>query len=184
MALFCRRARTRAKRGLSASDHANELFKGLSQSQHLKEGQCGDLAKLGAKIFVRGRLVASVANLPSDDFAHRLIRVIPAGAPSGREAAPFVRREGASASDGYGTKGQGAFTAMCTQLPKDVACTGAFGVAAEILSLDCLWNEIRVKGGAYGGSFHVDMFGAEIARACYLFLMTEQTIEEIALCSE
>ena len=153
-------ARIRAKRGLSVSGHAHELFKGFSQRYHLKEGQCGDLAKLAAKIFVRGRLVASVANLPSDDFAHRLIRVIPAGGPSGREAAPFVRREGASASDCYGTKGQGAFTAMCTQLPKGVACTGAFGVAAEILSLDYLWNEIRVKGGAYGGDFYVDMFGS------------------------
>ncbi|MFR7798047.1 MAG: hypothetical protein ACLU37_08105 [Collinsella sp.] len=31
--------------------------------------------------------------------------------------------------------------------------TGAWAVAANALSYDYLWNEIRVKGGAYGCGF-------------------------------
>lgn len=152
-------ARVRAQRCHSCADHAQELMRGLSQSRHLKEGECGDLAKLAEKVFVRGRLVASVANPPSDEFAHRLVHAIPAGGPSGREARPFVSRKGVAVSDCYSTKGQGASTAMCARLPDDVACSGSFGIAATMLSLDHLWNEVRVKGGAYGSQVHIDRFG-------------------------
>ena len=151
-------ARVRASRALSASGRADELFGGLSQYRHLKDGANGDLAKLAAKVFVRGRLIASVANSPSADFAHRLVGVIPPGDPVAA-AAPFVRGKTPAASDGFATKGRGAFTAMCTRLPDGVAYSGAFKVAARMLSLDYLWNEIRVKGGAYGGTFSASRFG-------------------------
>ncbi|HAM14358.1 MAG TPA: peptidase M16, partial [Eggerthellaceae bacterium] len=36
-----------------------------------------------------------------------------------------------------------------------VSYTGAWAVAARALSLDYLWNEVRVKGGAYGVGFQV-----------------------------
>ncbi len=35
----------------------------------------------------------------------------------------------------------------------DVAYTGVWQVAAKALSFDFLWNEVRVKGGAYGAGF-------------------------------
>ena len=152
-------ASARAQRGLSASDRIDELFCGLTQHRHLNVGRCGDLAKLAEKIFVRGRLVASVANQPSADFVHRLIQIVPAGAAPVREDASRGLCAEVVKSDCYSTKGQGAFTAMCARLPSGTACSGAFGVAAEMLSLDYLWDEIRAKGGAYGGHFHVDMHG-------------------------
>lgn len=151
-------ARVRAARALSASGRAAELFYGLSQYRHLKDGASGDLAKLAAKVFVRGRLVASVANPPSADFARRLVGAVPPGGPA-VVAAPSVRGKTAVASDGFATKGRGAFTAMCARLPDGVAYSGAFKVAARMLSLDYLWNEIRVKGGAYGGALSATRFG-------------------------
>lgn len=150
-------ARTRASRSLSLCGRAEEFFDGITQYRHLKDGSHGDIAKLAAKVFVKGRLTASVANPPSADFARRFVGLVPEGGPSGRAAAPFVRV--AAVSDGFSTKGRGAFTAMCAKLPDGVDYSGALKVAAKILSLDFLWKEIRVKGGAYGGSVSASRFG-------------------------
>lgn len=149
----------RAGRGLSLSDWADELLNGLTQCRHLTVGRCGDLAKLAEKVFARGRLIASVANPLAEDFVRQLIQIMPVGGPIGHGIASPSFCPGTGLSDCFVTKGQGAFTAMRTRLPKGVACSGAFEVAAEILSLGYLWDEIRVKGGAYGGGFSVDHFG-------------------------
>ena len=171
----------RAARGISSASRVSEAFDGFSQYRHLKFGNCGDLAKLAEKIFVRGRLVVSIANPPSADFAHRLIGIVPEGGLIGQvRTAPVC---GIAPSDSYTTKGQGAFTAMCARLPESIAYSGAFMVAAEILTLDYLWNEIRIKGGAYGGGFNVD-------RAGHLSLMSwrdprpENTLGVFKKCGE
>ena len=150
-------ASTHAARVLSPLKRAAELLEGLAQYRHRKYGTHGDLAKLAAKVFVRGRLAVSVANQPSPGFAHRLINIVPKGGPSGRPAAQLVRSP--VVSDGFITKGQGSFTAMCAWLPKGVAYSGSFDVASQILTLDYFLKELRVKGGAYGGSFNVDPSG-------------------------
>ena len=47
-----------------------------------------------------------------------------------------------------------SYTALSTDPRKlGIATNGRWGVAANALSYDYLWNEIRVKGGAYGCGF-------------------------------
>ena len=41
----------------------------------------------------------------------------------------------------------------CDPRRPGIDVTGAWAVAANALSYDYLWNEIRVKGGAYGCGF-------------------------------
>lgn len=48
-------------------------------------------------------------------------------------------------------------------LNKDIKFNGEFDVLEEIISLDYLWKKIRVKGGAYGSSFHIGTKGDVIA---------------------
>ena len=150
-------AKIRASRALSEECRVKELFGGLSQLRHLKCGTCGNLAKLAAKVFVRGRLVVSIANQPFSGFDRRLIGIVPEGGTSGRAEVPLSGE--VAPSDGFPTKGQGAFTAMCARLPDGIAYSGVCRLAAKIITRDFLHNEIRVKGGAYGASCSVDRMG-------------------------
>ena len=43
--------------------------------------------------------------------------------------------------------------------PKDQAAFGTWCVAQRVLSYDYLWNEVRVKGGAYGTGFRRTLQG-------------------------
>lgn len=45
------------------------------------------------------------------------------------------------------------FVAMGSELGADDAADGTWAVASRALTLDYLWNEVRVKGGAYGCGF-------------------------------
>ena len=80
-------------------------------------------------------------------FARWLMRLFPlsSDAAGGAPLAPFPkRREGFVAAGSVASVAQAACTAN----------TGGAGiVAARMLSLDHLWTEIRVRGGAYGGGF-------------------------------
>ncbi|MBQ6140267.1 MAG: insulinase family protein [Kiritimatiellae bacterium] len=59
--------------------------------------------------------------------------------------APFpARREAFTCAGAVASAAKAAFTPDCT---------GAGIVASRVLSLEHLWTEIRVKGGAYGGGF-------------------------------
>lgn len=150
-------AAARASRGLSAQGRDTDLVEGLSQFERIRGGSRVDLGALASKVFVRGRMRVALANSPRSGFERELVSLFPAGAPAGA-------RRGVSAADAglprsFPTKGRGAFTAMCARLPDGVAYSGAFKVASRILSLDFLWNEIRVKGGAYGGTLLVTRFG-------------------------
>lgn len=56
--------------------------------------------------------------------------------------------------------GDVSYTATGLALTKDCpAYTGAWQVAARALSFDYLWNEVRVKGGAYGAGFQASRSG-------------------------
>lgn len=126
-------------------DHFDERLDGL----HAK------LAKLAERIFVADGCMASFTGSDEDFDAYW-------------DAAGDL---GLSASDGAGRDAL-VVPAPCDRhetfvIPSDIcfaarACdprrlgidvTGAWAVAANALSYDYLWNEIRVKGGAYGCGF-------------------------------
>ncbi|MBQ3290620.1 MAG: insulinase family protein [Kiritimatiellae bacterium] len=147
-----------ASRGHSAEARDAVLIGGLPQYWRRKGAAHVDLAALASKVFVRSRLTASVANSPGADFARELVSIFPAGTPKGaRRLAASVA--GTDLSCAVPTKAQGAATAMCTHLPDGVPYSGAFAVACDMFSRDFLWNEIRVKGGAYHVSVNLSRDG-------------------------
>ncbi|MFR9169938.1 MAG: peptidase M16, partial [Gordonibacter urolithinfaciens] len=112
----------------------------------------GRLAELAGRLFVDDGCTVSFTGADND-----FERFWKAGAVTGRTGsserplavpAPVVRNEAfivptdvCYAAQGFDRRADGA------------PYTGAWQVAARALSYDFLWNEVRVKGGAYGAGF-------------------------------
>ena len=126
------------------------------------EGLCAQLAELAERLFADDGLTVSFTG-SDDDFA----RFWEAGGALGRTGAeegagrrlsvpePVVRNEAfivpsdvCYAAQGFDRRAFGA------------PYTGAWQVAARALSYDYLWNEVRVKGGAYGAGFQAGRTGS------------------------
>ncbi len=137
-----------------------ERLAGFAQIRHLQARDaafatngvetCARLAALARKVFVRNRLTVCLSDNMPLAFAGALARAFPRGvlgAPRGPVLFP-KRREGFRIPAAIG------FAARVAH-PEPSLYTGAAVVACRVLSLDYLWNEIRVKGGAYGGNVRV-----------------------------
>jgi len=154
-------AMTRAACGLSAANRTSELFGGVEQVRHLQE-RCaaGNFAKTGAslaalakKVFVRNRLTICATGAASEEpFVRSCLAAFPAGEK------PSVKWNGEpvdAVPEGFSISAPVGFAATANRLPAEAPYCGAQQVAARILTLDYLWNEVRVKGGAYGTRFSV-----------------------------
>ena len=151
-------ARYRTVRGYSETARKAELLEGLSQLRRL-EGPCGtDLAELAGKLFVRERLTVGLSANASDAIVDRVIAAFPSvgAAP---KAVPSAAREMPMAYEGVEIPAPVGFSALGGHLPEGVEQTGSHLVAARIISLDHLWNTVRVKGGAYGTGLTVSASG-------------------------
>lgn len=148
----------RATRGLSPRTRVRELFDGMDQLRHLQHGRSADLPALARKIFVRERLTVNLTdNLPAD-FASRTLALWPATeSVASRDSVGPVAED--LQSNGFETGGTVGYAACSARLPDDVPYSGSHLVAAKIVSLEYLWNEIRLKGGAYGGGLYVGASG-------------------------
>lgn len=115
------------------------------------------LAELADRIFVADGCMASFTGSDEDfdaywDAAGNLGLGAGDGADAGRDAlvvpAPCDRHEA------FVIPSDICFAARaCDPRRLGIDVTGAWAVAANALSYDYLWNEIRVKGGAYGCGF-------------------------------
>lgn len=151
----------RAAAQVSARGVVEELFDGFTQIRHLQaldtafatDGAafCERLAKLAARVFTRNRLTICLTDSVPAAWPRGLVAAFPAGAPVG---APVVRTLRPRKGEGFTTTAKVAFAAKVAHPATDLY-SGAAVVAARILTLDYLWDEIRVKGGAYGGNFRV-----------------------------
>ena len=161
-----------AKRNLSASGRIWELFHGMSQLRRLQSAATSDLAALARKVFTRERLTLTLAGDLSEAFAAQAVAAWPTQTggretSDARQEAKDARRETLDArhktpgviSEGYEADGTVGFTSLAAKLPPGQRFSGAHLVAARIVSLDYLWQEIRVKGGAYGGGLTVEPDG-------------------------
>ena len=151
---------TRAKRRLSRRCHHAELFAGLEQLRRLRGDIRGeDLARLARLIFTgaaqKGLTVVATGDLTDADL-RRAIAIWPQGE---RERRAVPCNWFAPGNEGFVADGAVGYAAMASRLPEDVPFSGAQLVAAKIVSLEHLWNEIRVKGGAYGGNLNVSPDG-------------------------
>ncbi len=128
-------------------DHFDERVDGLRTK----------LAELAERIFVADGCMASFTGSDEDfdaywDAAGDLGLDAGDGADAGRDAlvvpAPCDRHEA------FVIPSDICFAACaCDPRRLGIDVTGAWAVAANALSYDYLWNEIRVKGGAYGCGF-------------------------------
>ncbi len=107
---------------------------------------CKRIAALSKRVFTRDVLVACLSDNVAADWLAGLFAKFPQGkAATCADMAPLpARREGFRTAGRIGSAAKASFPG---------ACTGPGRVGAKLLSLDYLWNEVRVRGGAYGGSF-------------------------------
>ncbi len=157
-------ATRRAASQLTSRGAVSEIFGGIAQIRHLQKadaefpengpGYARRLSALAAKVFTRDRLVLCLPDNIPLSWATRLVESLPRGTKGApREIKPFAR-----VKEGFVTAGRISGTAMVAH-PGEGAYDGRAVVAARILSLDHLWDEIRVKGGAYGGRLDISIDG-------------------------
>ena len=156
-------------------DHFDERLDGLRAK----------LAELAGRIFVADGCMASFTGSDEDfdaywDAAGNL--GLGAGNDAGRDAlvvpAPCDRHEA------FVIPSDICFAARaCDPRRLGLDVTGAWAVAANALSYDYLWNEIRVKGGAYGCGFRA---AGERQAAFYTYRdpAIDPSIERVARAGE
>ena len=161
-------AMRRAVRGFSETARQAELLEGIDQIRRLQEPACTtDFAALAKKVFMRERLTVTATAGATDAFVADLIRSVPArgeAAPSSVQGRAGVRPPPA-VSEGFEIPGDIAFSALGAHLPSGQQRRGEHLVAGRIVSLDHLWNAVRVKGGAYGASHFVSQSGNVVFRS-------------------
>ena len=160
----CGFAIRRATAQLTSLGAITEIFDGIAQIRHLQDVDAAfaekgpDYAKrlsaLAKRLFTRDRLVVCLPDNIPLDWAERMAESFPScaiGAAQNIKPLP-VRKEG------FRTLGTISGSALVFH-PEEYPYNGTAIVAARILSLGYLWDEVRVKGGAYGGSFGVGLSG-------------------------
>lgn len=121
------------------------------------DGLRAKLAELAGRIFVADGCMASFTGSDEDfnaywDAAGDLGLGAGDGADAGRNA--LVVPEPRDRHEAFVIPSDICFAARaCDPRRLGIDVTGAWAVAANALSYDYLWNEIRVKGGAYGCGF-------------------------------
>lgn len=154
-------AMNRAEAALSTEGALQEYTGGLEFYRAVKEWErnfpairetlCAQLEQLAKRLFVRERMLLCLTGKPQRTFARALCRLVPDGAmrvPTlSRLPALPLRREGIR------VPAQIAFAVQAGSLAQDYG--GVALVAKTIISLEYLWNRVRVQGGAYGAGLVV-----------------------------
>ena len=112
--------------------------------------------RLMRETFCRRRMRVSITGL-ADMLPEELIASFPEGKPAAENAR---YRTEAPMAMGYRIPAQAGFAVRGYRLGRiGRRFEGIMWLASSILSLDYLWNLIRVQGGAYGAGFQVDRTG-------------------------
>ena len=148
----------RAAASQSVRGMMEEQYAGLSHLRRVQDiddgfgtkgaAFCDKLAALSRRVFVRGAITACLSDNVSTGWLEGLFAKFPQGkAEACAKLSPLpARREGFRTAGRIGSAAKASFP---------MAYSGSGRVAAKMLSLDYLWNEIRVLGGAYGGGFRM-----------------------------
>ena len=152
-------ALTRAGAFCTAHGAAREAVSGTELVLWLKKLSTADdaeldkllktLEKLARKLFVKSRLTLSCSENWSDEVLRAL--ALPAGSAAPEDAcyAPLgIRQEGVLIPAAVAYAGKGSSLKL-----HGGVYSGSIPVLTNILNFVYLWNEIRVKGGAYGCGF-------------------------------
>lgn len=121
-----------------------------------KDAFCASLAALCKRIFTRDRLTFALTGQLDAAWLERAA----AAFPEGRAGARAARELSTTEPTGIQIPAQTAFVGKALDLGAD--SEGSAKVASKILSLDHLWNEVRVKGGAYGTGMGIRLSGVTL----------------------
>lgn len=147
-------AMRRAGARLSRQNEMDEVISGLSQLRWLQKAKVEQpmLARFSGfakRVFTRSRLTVCLTDNMPTEYAAEVVEAWPDGeavkAAEWKTVLPSV-----SGGEGFTIPAEVAYAGVAARLPDGVDYSGSQLVAARILSLDYLWNEIRVLGGAYG----------------------------------
>lgn len=129
------------------------LQKAKSTFEQDGERQCEAFAALCRRIFIKERICAATTGKRDDAWVSEVISAFPSGVIGEKaELHPLT-----GTTDALQIPAQIGFSAKAIDFGEDVS--GAAKVASKLLSLDYLWNAVRVKGGAYGTGFAVRISG-------------------------
>ena len=156
-------------------DHFDERVNGLRTK----------LAELAGRIFVADGCLASFTGSDEDFNAYwAAAGDLELGAGDGAASGTLVVPEPRDRHEAFVIPSDICFAARaCDPRRLGIDVTGAWAVAANALSYDYLWNEIRVKGGAYGCGFRA---AGERQAAFYTYRdpAIDPSIERVARAGE
>lgn len=139
-----------AKRVLEERWMAADLLHGELQLRWLQETSTDEAlmkwyAGVSMRLFRKNGMVVSYTDNLADGSVDELLASFGNGAAE-KQKMPIAQND----LRGFSIDGDTGFAAWVAKLPDGVAANGAMRVAAKILSLDYLHNEVREIGGAYG----------------------------------
>ena len=150
----------RVRASLSAESAVNELvsgyegYKRLHEAVKAPEKLIADIKSLFGRIICTSRLTASVTGNISPEA---LKSALPKGEPSAAEDMDF--RLDIPEDQGIIIPAGVSYSAVA--FPDNSADSAVRKVLFRALSLEYLWNEVRVKGGAYGTGAHMTPSGEQ-----------------------
>lgn len=158
---------TMANASISAKGVVDDALGGLSQHRYLQateksfndngEDICAGMADLCRRIITKDRVLVGITGAMDEDWIASILADLPDGAmgPQAEYAIAPAKRLGLQIPANVGfTARVGNAYAVADQLP------GASRVVSNLLTYDYLWNEVRVKGGAYGTGMRVGNDGS------------------------
>jgi Zn-dependent M16 (insulinase) family peptidase len=134
----------------------DEIMAGIAQLRWLQGAKVdaamlGRYAELAKRVFNRSRLTVCLSDNMPESKAGEAITAWTCGeklAPIGDSWKSGLPES--KGGEGFSIPAEVAYAGVASRLPKGVDYHGSQIVAARILTLDYLWNQIRVLGGAYG----------------------------------
>ena len=107
---------------------------------------CKQLTALKEKMLIKERYTLSIAPDDNNDIVELLLKDAPSGVVNEvSKIEPLGHKR-----EGLIIPSNVSFAAKALAIEDDIEKIGTMSVISNILSLDYLWSEIRVKGGAYG----------------------------------
>lgn len=147
------------------------------------DGLVRKLEDLSARIFAADRLTLSFTG-PADDRARFWDVAGDLGLARRGEPQRLVFPQPAVRSEAFVVPANVCFAAQAVEGGKRVPrVSGPWLVASRLLSFDYLWNEVRVKGGAYGCGFSCTTNG-RLQFYSYRDPAIDPTLERFAGCGE
>ena len=148
-------AMRRAGARLSRQNEMDELLSGVAQLRWLQKTKVDKTllsryAALAKRVFTKGRLTVCLSDNMPKEFAAAVIGAWPDGAEAKAAADWSAGLPDVTGGEGFSIPAEVAYAGVASRLPKGTEYHGSQIVGARILTLDHLWNEIRVLGGAYG----------------------------------